>query len=111
VFDIPKLSFNPIPQISWYLQIRDKMMESKRPIDKMSTVELIRIYKEKKFLCDTCGKIFDKCNFTLDDHIIHLINPSILWSCDDCLIKDMKKGKIIASTPEPQTEPWKKDFM
>lgn len=107
----PNISTKPIPKIAWYYQIREKISESIRPIDKMTTVELITMYQEKRFSCDTCGKIFDKCNFSLVDHITHLINPSVLWSCEDCLISDMKNGRIIASTPEPVSDKWKAEFI
>ena len=95
--NIPKLHSHPIPQIAWYLQIKDRIPQSKRPTDKMTTAEIGKIYRNNKFLCDTCSKELGKCNFTLEEHILHLINPMIIWTCEDCLIDDMKKGRVIAS--------------
>lgn len=93
--DVPKLFTNPIKQEAWYKQIRGRIEKSKRPIDKMSVKEIRKLYQEKRFLCDTCGKEIQKCNFTLEDHIIHLINPSVLWCCEDCYQNDLRNGKII----------------
>jgi hypothetical protein len=105
------ISSKPIPQVAWYLQIKEKMKESIRPIDKMTTAEVVKMYENRQFSCDTCGKIFDKNSFTLTDHIVHLINPSILWTCEDCVITDMKRGKIIATTPEPDSDKWKAELV
>lgn len=51
-----KLFLEPIRQETWYLQIKDEISHSKRPIDKMSIAEILQMYRERKFLCDTCGK-------------------------------------------------------
>ena len=104
--NIPKLHSDPIQQIAWYLQIKDKIPKSKRPIDKMTTAEIGKIYRNNKFLCDTCSKELGKCNFTLEEHILHLINPMIIWTCEDCLIDDMKNDRIIASMSR-KLEQWK----
>ena len=95
--NIPKLHSHPIPQIAWYLQIKDRIPQSKRPTDKMTTAEIGEMYRTNKFLCDTCNKELGKCNFTLEEHILHLINPMILWTCKNCLFDDMKNGRVIAS--------------
>lgn len=100
------LASESIPQIAWYLQIKDEMPHSKRPIDKMTTAEIVDMYEQKNFLCDTCGKELGKCDFSLQDHVIHLINPMILWSCEDCLINDVKNSRIIGSTKEPNPQNW-----
>jgi len=99
------LYFEPIRQESWYLQIKEKITYSKRSIDKMSIAEIIEMYQNKNFLCDSCGKKLGKNNFTLEDHITHLINPIVLWNCDDCIIKDIHNGKIMGQT-ETEPEDW-----
>ena len=96
--------FQPIKQEAWYLQIKDKIQHSKRPIDKMSVAEIRKIYQEKDFVCDTCGSKFEKDNFTLEEHITHLINPIVLWSCEDCIMKDLKQDNIIAAIDESKPE-------
>jgi hypothetical protein len=103
---IPKVYSTPIPQIAWYLQIKDKIPRSKRRIDKMTTAEIGEMYRNKKFLCDTCSKELGKCNFTLEEHILHLINPMVLWTCEDCLMEDMRNDRVIASMSS-KLEQWK----
>lgn len=71
----------------------------------MSIAEILKIYQNKEYLCDTCNKKLEKNKFTLKDHITHLINPTVLWSCEDCIIKDMKSGNIIAEA-ETKLESW-----
>jgi hypothetical protein len=92
------LSFKPIRQEAWYLQIRDKILHSKRPTDKMSIAEVLQMYRERKFVCDTCGKELYRAEFSLEDHICHLINPVVLWSCEECILSDIKDGRTIATT-------------
>lgn len=103
------LSCEPIKQQQWFKQIRDEIANSKRPIDKMSIAEIRKMYQERKFLCDSCGKQFDKCEYTLEEHIIHLINPSYFWSCEDCFQNDLRNDRIIAM-PEEKIDQWKKDY-
>ncbi|MGH2613450.1 MAG: hypothetical protein ACRDFB_10450 [Rhabdochlamydiaceae bacterium] len=105
--DVPELFTNPIKQEVWYKQIRNSIGRSKRPIDKMSVAEIRKLYQEKKILCDSCGKeMVGKGNYTLEDHIVHLINPNVLWSCEDCFQVDLRKGRIIAMEEEPTPEVW-----
>ena len=87
-----------IKQEAWYLQIKDEIASSKRPIDKMPIAKILQMYEQRQFLCDTCGKYLGWTDFSLDDHIAHLINPIILWSCEDCLVDDMKNNRIIGAT-------------
>ncbi|HET8794611.1 MAG TPA: hypothetical protein VFM31_12510, partial [Nitrososphaeraceae archaeon] len=56
--------------------------------------------------CDTCTKELGKCNFTLEEHILHLINPMVLWTCEDCLMEDMRNDRVIASMSS-KLEQWK----
>lgn len=93
----PQLFLEPIKQQAWYLQIKDEIQRSKRPIDKMPIAEILQMYRERKFLCDTCGKAIDM-HTSLEDHIAHMINPIVLWSCEDCIMSDIKNGKVIAAT-------------
>jgi hypothetical protein len=98
--EIPELFLEPTKQEAWHLQLKDKRFSSKRSIDKMSIAQILRMYEERKFLCDTCGKELGLTEFSLIDHTIHLINPLILWSCEDCIIFDIKNGNMIAATPD-----------
>lgn len=75
----------------------------------MSIKEINQMYEQKKTLCDDCGKELEKSNIPLDDHISHLINPRVIWSCEDCIIKCVKDGRVIASTKEPEPEQWQVD--
>jgi len=100
----------PIPQISWYIQLKDKFDSSTRTIDRMNLVQIGRMYSEGIFLCDTCGKKLDKCSLSTEEHILHLLNPMVLWSCDDCIISDLKNKRIIASL-ENTEESWKNKFI
>jgi hypothetical protein len=88
----------PIKQEAWYLQIKDVIRYSKRQMDKMPIAEILQMYRARKFLCDTCGKELDKVNFSIEDHIAHMINPVILWSCEDCIMSDIKNRRVIAAT-------------
>ena len=68
------------------------------------------MYIERKFLCDACGKPFDKTTFTLEDHILHLINPLYHWSCEDyCIQSDLRNGRVIARIAETESAPWQED--
>lgn len=78
-------------------------------MDEMSISQILQLYKERSFLCDTCGKNLDKNNFSLEDHIAHLINPTILWGCDNCLIDDLKHGRVIGVTVESNPKKWQLD--
>jgi hypothetical protein len=103
---IPKLHWTPSKQEQWYLQVRDDIIKSKRPIDKMSRKEINEMYTEGKFLCDSCGKKFDKTNYTLKEHVIHLIDPLYYWICEDCFQSDLRNNRIIAMSEEPKPENW-----
>ena len=92
------MHLEPVKQQAWYIQIKDEIQGSKRPVDKMSVHEVLEMYREKKFLCDTCGKELGRIDFSVEDHIAHIINPIVLWSCEDCIIGDMKAGRILAAT-------------
>jgi len=98
--DTQILFSEPIKQEAWYkqhLSIIQEITKRERPIDKMSIAEIRKMYNEKKFLCDSCGKEFDKVNYTLDEHILHLIYPLYLWSCENCFQDDLQNGRIIAT--------------
>jgi hypothetical protein len=89
----------PIKQDAWYFQIKDEIPHSKRPIDKKPIAEILQMYRARKFLCDTCGKeLIGKIDFSIEDHIAHMINPIILWSCEDCIMSDIKNGRVVAAT-------------
>ena len=72
----------------------------------MSVAEIRKMYQDNAFVCDTCGHGFTKNNFTLEEHITHLINPIVLWSCEDCILKDMKQGNIIGASEETTPKRW-----
>ncbi len=94
--NIPKIHVKSIPQVAWYLQIKERVARSNRTIDKMSINDIAGMYRNGNLLCDTCGKTLGRFDFTLEQHIIHLINPSFVWSCEDCILDDMKNGRIIS---------------
>jgi len=81
-----------------------------KPIDRMSFAEISRMYDENNFLCDVCGKKLGKCNYTLKDHIFHLIHPTFQWSCEDCFQDDLRNDRIIAMEEEPKPEKWQIDY-
>jgi len=92
------LSLEPVKQEAWYLQIKDQIQSSKRTIDKMPIAIILEMCRERRFVCDTCENQLGRIDFSLEDHIAHIINPSIIWSCEDCLIGDMKNNRIVAAT-------------
>jgi hypothetical protein len=104
--NLPRLSRIPIPQVAWYLQNEHRFREGKRIIDNMTTLQISKMYEEKKFLCDICGKGLGKSDYSLQDHILHLINPMILWYCEDCVQKDLRNGRIIAWAKESEVHQW-----
>jgi hypothetical protein len=53
-------------------------------MDKMPIAEILQMYRARKFLCDTCSKELDKIDFSIEDHIAHMINPIILWKMGSC---------------------------
>ena len=106
---IPNLHIKPQKQEAWYLQIKNDIQNSKRVVDKMSIKEINQMYTQKKTLCDDCGKELEKSNIPLEDHISHLINPRVIWSCEDCIIKCVKDGRVIASSKESEPEQWQID--
>lgn len=66
---LPKLFSTPIKQEAWYKQVREEIAKEKRPIDRMSTNEIAQMYKDKKFVCDSCGKELselEKNSFSLE---------------------------------------------
>lgn len=75
----------------------------------MSIKEINQMYEQKKFLCDDYGKELEKSDILIEDHVSHLINPRIIWSCEDCIIKCIKNGDVIASTKESKPEQWQLD--
>ncbi len=103
--DVPELHREPIKQQAWYLQIKDEIPNSKRPIDKMSIAEILEMYQNNDFVCDDCGSKMGKMNCTLKEHIAHVINPIVHWSCEDCIIQAIRNGRVIASTAT--TDKWK----
>jgi hypothetical protein len=90
----------PIRQEAWYLQIKDEILRSKRPIDSMPIAEVLQMYRERKFVCDTCGKdlVGRSTDISLEDHIAHIINPVVLWSCEDCIMSDINNERVMGAT-------------
>jgi hypothetical protein len=97
---IYELTWIPAKEEPWYLQIKDEIPKSERPIDNMSTKQIRKMYMYNVFLCDSCGKEFDKTNFTLKEHILHLIDPLYYWSCENCFQQDLREGRVIAMENE-----------
>ncbi len=105
--EISRLVSEPIKQQAWRLQTKDDFNNTKRPIDKKSVVQIYEMFKEKKFICDICGKnISISREINLEEHIIHVINPEVIWTCEDCFQLDLRNGRIIAISKEPEPEKW-----
>jgi hypothetical protein len=100
-----QLGIEPIKQKAWHLQIKDEIKISKRIIDEMSIAQIRKMYLDKKFICDVCGGSLGKIDFSLEEHVIHMINAGIIWSCDDCIIKDIKNGRVLGMT-ETKAKKW-----
>ncbi len=94
----PDLFREPVPQVAWWKQ--SDFSKSIRPIDKMPIAEILKMYESGFILCDTCGKksLITECAYTLLDHITHIINPIVLWSCEGCYLECKRKGQIIGET-------------
>lgn len=103
---IPNLHIEPIKQEAWHIQIKDEIKNSKKTMDKLSLFEIRKMYQEREFLCDNCGKKLEKCDFTLEEHILHVINPLYYWCCEDCFQSDLRSDRII-SIGEEKIEDWK----
>lgn len=72
-----------------------------RIIDDMTYSEIYQMYEHEDFRCDTCGKSLKDegdLNISAKDHVVHILNPQIVWSCMDCIEGDFKKGKILMHT-------------
>ena len=107
----PVLFSKPIRQESWYLQIKEKIGKSKRPIDNMSVAQVRQMYIDRQFICDLCGKILQNpSSISLEEHILHLINPSVEWACKDCFQSDLRNGRILAMSEDPQAEQWQQEI-
>ena len=106
---VSELGFKLIPQIAWYSQIAEQIKTSKRIIDTLPIKDISDMYDSKKFICDTCGKSLEKCDFSVSDHVTHLINPSIYWSCEDCINSDIRNGGIFAMSELSRSEIWKEN--
>jgi hypothetical protein len=100
----PKIFSKPLKPESWYKQytrIIEEMTRRERPIDKLTIAEIGKMYEERNFLCDSCGKkIEDKNICTLKEHILHLIDPFYEWCCEECFQQDLREGRIIAMEDE-----------
>ncbi len=93
-----ELITKPPKQVAWHINIHEKMSKSKRIIDSMSQGEIYEMYKNREFICDDCGeKISNTHLLPIDEHIIHLIDPSDYWVCEGCTQKDFHNKNVIAS--------------
>jgi len=97
--ETPQLFMEKAPQVAWWKQF--DYSKSIKPMDKMPIAEIVKLYESGFVLCDSCGKKLkiSESKFTLLDHITHLINDKVLWSCEGCYLEDKRTGKIIAETP------------
>jgi len=88
-----------IPQISWWKQ-RD-YSKSIKPMDKLPLIEIQKLYESGFVLCDSCGKKIkiSDCKYSLVDHITHLINTHVVWTCEGCYLQEKREGKIIVVIP------------
>lgn len=101
----PQLTIAPAKKIPFWMIISKDVAQSNyhKPILEYTIRDIATMYEKEEFICDTCGNPLGKINFSLWDHISHLINPLILWSCDNCIEKDRKEGKIIAESSSNST--------
>lgn len=92
-----ELHIRPPKQTPWHLNINDEMSKSKRIIDTMSLGEIYQMYKDKEFVCDSCGKIIRNVNLIpIEQHMIHLIDTTCHWVCETCEKKDFDNNNVIA---------------
>ena len=84
-----------ILQEAWWKQ--NDYSKSLKPTDKMPIAEIVKMYESGFVVCDICGKKIelDGSNYTVLDHILHIINSSILWFCDGCVLECKRKGQFI----------------
>jgi hypothetical protein len=61
---------------------------------------------ELKKELDLMNTKLEKCDFTLEEHILHVINPLYYWCCEDCFQSDLRNDRII-SIGEEKIEDWK----
>jgi len=68
-----------------------------RRTDRMTINEIFRLYNQNIIPCDSCEKNIPLTNskLTLEQHVIHAINPRCLWTCEECLQEDIKNKRII----------------
>ncbi|TVP41909.1 hypothetical protein [Candidatus Nitrosocosmicus arcticus] len=85
----------------WYVNHPTYINKGLRIIDDMTYSEIYQMYDNEEFRCDTCGKPLKdegELDIPVKDHINHLLNPQIIWSCMDCINEDFKKGRILMHT-------------
>ena len=101
------ISSRSIRQECWYKQIQTMMPNSTRLIDKLSISQILNMYHHGNFQCDRCGGMLNRneCDPTLEYHIMHMINPRIIWLCHSCLQDDIHDGRIIGSMPRDEYSP------
>ena len=101
---VRQLSIKPKKQQAWHKQIKQELQKNIRTIDRLSIAQIRDMYENKKFLCDTCGAKLDRIDLPIIQHITHMINPRVLWSCDDCIADDFKNNRVIGvSEVRPQS--------
>jgi hypothetical protein len=73
----------------------------------MSISEILTMYHTGNFICDKCGNRLrkDESDPTLEYHIMHMINPRVIWLCESCLQDDIHNGRIIGSIPKKDDSP------
>lgn len=87
----------------WYLNNPANTIRKglKRVIDSMTYSEIYEMYENEDYRCDTCGRPLKEerdLQISAKDHIIHLLNPNIIWSCTDCLSNDFEHDRVIMMT-------------
>lgn len=94
---IANLHSKPPKQEAWHKQVSKNMNKSQRIIDTMSQGEIYQMYKNKEFVCDDCGKQIPNVHLIpIEQHMIHLIDPTCHWVCETCTDDDLENDKVIA---------------
>lgn len=93
----------------WYINNPANVIRKglQRIIDSMTYSEIYEMYDKEDYRCDTCGRPLKddgELHISIKDHVIHLLNPSIIWSCIGCINNDFKKRRVIMTTSTTKAE-------
>lgn len=99
-----ELGMEPAPQIPFWMTISKSVAESKKwtkPTNKMTIGQIYDMIGKGKIQCSTCDTMLDitlpKTFEEVRDIVIHIINPSVLLSCDKCMLDDFDNGRVLGA--------------